>query len=248
MHPVVPDVTEPSCAHVHTNTKNKFNLSSETNGLFGRCWQGTWQFLFIAPARSAGASYSRPGFLNDLVWIVPQWRGILRRRRKIHEYIWGYFKFHEIPPNHRLRKRDHISEDSSNRRSTGFIHYRYVAASSRGRFSGISENPCFFWISEDWTVFRFPIFGPFLATFFRKFLHWAVLEWVKFCAEGANFTKVREGTSKFQKKFKTPNGKLYRWFSEIHRIEQAPASMLAGIGLSRGRFSGISENPCFFLN
>ena len=36
-------------------------------------------------------------------------------------------------------------------------------------------------------------------------------------------------------------------FSEIHRIEEAPASMLTGIELFQHRFSGNPENQCFFL-
>ena len=55
------------------------------------------------------------------------------------------------------------------------------------------------------TLFRsFPVFGPFLATFFRKVLHRVVLRentgcklpncmWGKFCAEGATFsTDIRK--------------------------------------------------------
>ena len=41
----------------------------------------------FAPARSGGASYSRPGLLNDLVAVCPERREILRRRRKIQESI-----------------------------------------------------------------------------------------------------------------------------------------------------------------
>ena len=36
-------------------------------------------------------------------------------------------------------------------------------------------------------------------------------------------------------------------FSEIHRIEEAPASMLGGIELFQHRFSENPENCCFFF-
>ena len=63
-------------------------------------------------------------------------------------------------------------------------------------FQEILKISVFFWNQEDWTVSRFPVFGPFLATFFRKVLHRVVLRentgcklpncmWGKFCAEGA---------------------------------------------------------------
>ena len=37
-----------------------------------------------------------------------------------------------------------------------------------------------------------------------------------------------------------------RIFREIYRIEEVPASMLAGIELFQHRFSGNPENQCFF--
>ena len=55
--------------------------------------------------------------------MIPQWRGILRRRRKIHEYNTRYFKIHEISTNHRLSKRKIISGDIPMPVSTGFNAY-----------------------------------------------------------------------------------------------------------------------------
>ena len=120
----------------------------------------------IAPARNAGASYSRPGFLIELVWIVPQWRGVLRRRRKIHEYNTRYFKFHEIYRKRTAERVHQLSEDLPNHIApgpmlTGIELFQH-------RFSGNPENQCFFWNQEDWTVSRFPVFGPFLVIFFSK--------------------------------------------------------------------------------
>ena len=65
-------------------------------------------------------------------------------------------------------------------------------------FQEILKISVFFWNQEDWTVSRFPVFGPFLAIFFQKVLHRIVLRektgcklpncmWGKFCAEGAKF-------------------------------------------------------------
>ena len=122
----------------------KFNKTTHSPLLTGAAFtwlgnaRGRCKNDFIAPARSAGASYSRPGFLNDLVFVIPQWRGILRRRRKIHEYNTRYFKFLEISRNHRLYMRPDFSRNSSNHIApgpmlTGIELFQH-------RFSGNPEN------------------------------------------------------------------------------------------------------------
>ena len=68
-----------------------------------------------------------------------------------------------------------------------------------------------------------------------------------FGAEGAKFTNIYEGTSNFTKFHRKRNAERDDNFSEIHRIEEAPGPMLAGIELFQHRFSGNPENPCFFL-
>ena len=42
-------------------------------------------------------------------------------------------------------------------------------------FQEILKIHVFFWNQENWTVSRFPVFGSFLATFFRKKIHRIVL-------------------------------------------------------------------------
>ena len=69
----------------------------------------------------------------------------------------------------------------------------------------------------------------------------------EFCAEGAKFTNIYEGTSNFMKFHENTIRSSWTLFSKIYRIEEAPGPMLAGIGLSRGRFSGISENQYVFF-
>ena len=130
------------------------------------------------------------------MWIVPQWRGIWRRRRQIHEYIWGYFKFHEIPPNRRLWKRNVFFGDSSNRRSTGFnAYWHWVISTSIFRKSWKSV---FFLKSGRLNRFQVPRFRTIFGDFFSKIVasscSWQKIRfqkteytWGKFCAEGAIF-------------------------------------------------------------
>ena len=64
----------------------------------------------------------------------------------------------------------------------------------------------------------------------------------KFCAEGAKFTKLYEGTSNFMKFHRKRTAERDDNFSKIHRIEEAPGPMLTGIELFQHRFSGNPEN------
>ena len=64
----------------------------------------------------------------------------------------------------------------------------------------------------------------------------------KFCAEGAKFTSHIEGTLNFTKFHRKRTAQRETDFPEIHRIEEAPASMLTGIELFQHRFSGNPEN------
>ena len=150
----------------------------------------------IAPARSAGASYSRPGLLNDLVYVRPKILKFCAEGAKFTRAYEGTSKFQKKfkTPNGKLYMRFseiYRIEEAPASMLTGIELFQH-------RFSGNPENQCFFWNQEDWTVSRFPVFGPFLATFFQKVLHRVVLRentgcklpncmWGKFCAEGAKF-------------------------------------------------------------
>ena len=120
----------------------------------------------IAPARSAGASYSRPGLLNDLVSVCPDRRRILRRRRKIHEYNTRYFKFREISLNYHEHRVHQLFGDLANHTApgpmlTGIELFQH-------RFSGNPENQRFFSKSGRLNRFQVPRFRIIFGDFFSK--------------------------------------------------------------------------------